>query len=654
MPEERVQWGRQAEFILTLVGYAVGLGNVWRFPYLCYRNGGGAFLIPYVICLIFMGIPLFALEISFGQFVAKGPISCWDVNPLAKGVGFASLVVSCILMVYYSVIIAWALRFLIASLTSSLPWESCDSCDCLLYSVNQSEIEDYDNFLYNNSYGLNCTGVNLIAQEPVSPSEIFFNDKVLRVSKDITETGSVQWELLLCNMACFAIVFAVLYKGITSLGKVVYFTATFPYVLLTILLIRGSLLEGAGEGIKFYLTPRWERLGDAQVWSDAAVQIFFSLSCCSGGLIAMASYNNFRNNVIRDSLLVPIINCATSFYAGFVVFATLGYMAHVKQTSVDDVTTGGPGLAFVVYPEAIAQMPVSPLWAILFFVMLCILGFSSQFSTVETVITAFIDEYPHHLNSRRRVVIFRVAVCAVAFLLGLPMITQSGSYLLDLVDGALLGFPMLTVGLLELLVICILYGYNNFAEDIRCMVGRTPFLYFRVCWQVVSPVLLVAVIIFKAFQFEPHPVDWANLLYWLIAIFPISCIPAWIIYSVCTKAEMTQPTEQWWARRRKGTVEKELSVKGSTENVEAGSDTIATSPTPGSSNGIVNEKDSLPRAYLPHREKTGDAKTRSGTENKNKVAPSSAEGSSNGIENPAFEKDPLPADIQKAEETTPM
>nr|KAG5713675.1 hypothetical protein BaRGS_024723 [Batillaria attramentaria] len=380
-------------------------------------------------------------------------------------------------MVYYSVVIAWALRFLIASLTDHLPWVDCESCDCLLYAQN-----------------------------------------------------------------------------------VVYFTAIFPYILLTILLIRGALLEGAIDGIRFYLTPRWDRLADAAVWSDAAVQIFFSLSACSGGLIAMASYNNFNNNVIRDSFLVPVINCLTSFYAGFVVFSTLGYMAHTKQTDIDSVTEGGPGLAFVVYPEAIAQMPVSPLWAILFFIMLCMLGFSSQFSTVETVITAVVDEIPHVLCTPKRLIIFRISVCLAAFLLGLPMVTQGGSYLLDLVDNALLGFPMLAVGLMELLVICIFYGYHNFARDIKCMVGREPFIYFRVCWTVISPVLLMVVIVFKAFQLEPHPVDWANLLYWLCALFPISLVPAWALYYICRRAKMTQPTAAWKERRQAGNKKKTADV----------------------------------------------------------------------------------------------
>ncbi|XP_070184414.1 sodium- and chloride-dependent glycine transporter 1-like, partial [Littorina saxatilis] len=594
--EERAQWGRQAEFILTLVGYAVGLGNVWRFPYLCYKSGGGAFLIPYVICLVFLGIPIFALEVSLGQFGGQGPITVWNINPAAKGVGMTAIALSSMVLIYYNVVIAWALRFFIASLTDHLPWEDCGSCQCLLYTqpyldtndpleiearnlstvdANNQTIPFIDDLLVNNSYGLNCSMNESLANvaKSRSPSEVFFWDTILNVTPSIEETGEVQWQLLLCNLAAFAIVFLVLLKGIQSLGKVVYFTAIFPYILLTILLVRGCTLEGAGEGVRYYLSPDWERLSDATVWSDAAVQIFFSLSACMGGLIAMSSYNNFNNNVIRDAFVVPIINCATSFFSGFVVFSTLGHMAHTKQTSVDNVTAQGPGLVFVVYPEALSQMPVSPLWAILFFFMVCILGFSTQFSASETVMTSILDQFPHTFNTGPRRTLMRASVCLLGFLLGIPMVTGSGNYLLSMVDEAVLGYPVLTVGLMECLVVVIIYGFKNFSDDIKTMVGYSPPLYFKLCWTVITPVLLVGVIVFKGYQEEGREVPWVNLMYWLIVIFPISIMPGWWFYYVCTQSKLTAYTPAWRARRETGTkgnlgngdIELEVSV-GNNDN----------------------------------------------------------------------------------------
>ncbi|CAG5119645.1 unnamed protein product [Candidula unifasciata] len=547
--EVRGQWGRQLEFVLTMIGYAVGLGNVWRFPYLCFKNGGGAFLIPYVLSLALLGIPLFALECAFGQYGGKGPLSIWSINPAFKGLGISMVVASGIIFIYYDIIIAWGLRFLVASFTSHLPWIDCKDCSCLLYGFRNLSQGEVDFMRTNNSLGVECPDLQL--NETKSPSELYFFKEILRDSGTIEEIGNVQWELLVANLVSFIIVFLVLLKGIETLGKVVYFTAIFPYVLLTILLVRCALLDGAYDGVLFYLTPQWDRLTDATVWSDAAVQIFFSLSACMGGLIAMSSYNTFNNNIIRDAFTVPIINCLTSFYAGFVVFSTLGSMAKTKGVDIAVVTQGGPGLAFVVYPEAIASMPVSTLWAILFFFMLCILGFSTQFSAAETLMTSIIDEFPHFFRQRKRQVLFRISVCLLGFILGIPMVTQGGSHLLDLVDEAVLGFPLLFIGLFEYVVVIYIYGYSRFAADVKAMVGFSPFIYFKATWVVIAPVLLLAVIVFKAYQMEDFSAGWVGLLYYLIVIFALMWIPLCFFHYTCKNGtwELMQAKEEWVNRR---------------------------------------------------------------------------------------------------------
>ena len=137
-----------------------------------------------------------------------------------------------------------------------------------------------------------------------------------------------------------------LFKTMTSFKvtlnfQVVYFTAIFPYIMLTVLFIRGVTLPGASIGIEYYLKPDFERLLDPHVWSDAATQIFYSLSACTGGLIAMASYNKFSNNCFRDSVIVCLINCGTSVFAGLVIFSVLGFMASEKGVDVRHVADGG-------------------------------------------------------------------------------------------------------------------------------------------------------------------------------------------------------------------------------------------------------------------------------------------------------------------------
>lgn len=564
MPEEakRAGWSNQIEFILTLIGYAVGLGNVWRFPYLAYKNGGGAFLIPYFVSLALIGIPLFFLELSFGQFASLGPIKIWIINPAFKGLGFAMTIISALIALYYNVVIAWCLYYLFASMTSYLPWQDCDNewntCKCSDANMNFSSPDPWK------EKRPDC----LVKLEDIkngsksTPSSEYFTRKVLGVTDSWTEPGGIKWDVTLCNLLAWIIVFLVLSKGIKSLGKVVYFTAIFPYILLTVLLVRGLTLEGAHEGVMYYLTPNWERLTQASVWSDAAVQIFYSLSACSGGLIAMASYNKFNNNVLRDSLFVPLINCLTSFYAGFVIFSVLGFMANYKHDTMDNVAQGGPGLTFIVYPEALAQMPVAPLWAILFFFMMATLGFSSQFSITETVITGVMDEFPNFFSGRMKRILFRAGICGTAFILGLPMTCRGGEYTLNLMDTFVGGFPLLFVGLFEIISIIYVYGFFRFKRDIEMMLGSSLitkifFLYFGATWLLISPLALLAVIIFKAIQTKPatdgsyvYP-EAGQALGWLMVLAPLIWIPVVFFFEAFRNGlgrllkKINSPEEKW-------------------------------------------------------------------------------------------------------------
>ncbi|XP_061184918.1 sodium- and chloride-dependent glycine transporter 1-like [Saccostrea echinata] len=559
---KRAAWSNQIEFVLTLIGYAVGLGNVWRFPYLAYKNGGGAFLIPYFVSLVLIGIPLFFLELSFGQFASLGPIRIWVVNPAFKGLGFAMTIISALIALYYNVVIAWCLYYLFASMTSYLPWQDCENewntCKCIDKTRNFSSPDPW------NGKRPECLSQlpDIVNATKRTPSDEYFTQKVLGITDSWTDPGGVKWDVTLCNLLAWLIVFLVLSKGIKSLGKVVYFTAIFPYILLTVLLVRGLTLSGSHEGVMYYLTPDWNKLLQASVWSDAAVQIFYSLSACSGGLIAMASYNKFNNNVLRDSLVVPFINCLTSFYAGFVIFSVLGFMADYKGVTMDNVVKGGPGLTFVVYPEALAQMQVAPLWAILFFFMMATLGFSSQFSITETVITGIVDEFPHFFTNKKRLILFRAGICGTAFLLGLPMTCRGGEYTLNLMDTFVGGFPLLFVGLFEIIAIIYIYGFFRFKRDIEMMLGSNIvinifFGYFATMWLLISPLALLAVIIFKAVQTKPatdgsyvYP-DFGQALGWLMVLAPLIWIPVIFFFEAFRNGlgrllvKITSPEKNW-------------------------------------------------------------------------------------------------------------
>ncbi|KAG7196775.1 hypothetical protein KM043_013113 [Ampulex compressa] len=199
---------------------------------------------------------------------------------------------------------------------------------------------------------MNLTMENITAAIRKPPAEEYFTNHVLGMSSGIEDTGSIRPLMAVSLFLAWIIVFLCLSKGVQSSGKVVYFTALFPYVVLIALFVRGILLPGADEGILFYLTPDWQRLMSAKVWGDAAVQIFFALSPAWGGLITLSSYNKFNNNCYKDSLIVAVSNIGTSFFAGLVIFSVIGFLAHVLEEPVASVVDQGAGLAFIVYPEA--------------------------------------------------------------------------------------------------------------------------------------------------------------------------------------------------------------------------------------------------------------------------------------------------------------
>ncbi|XP_037045046.1 sodium-dependent dopamine transporter isoform X1 [Bradysia coprophila] len=518
--EQRETWSGKVDFLLSVIGFAVDLANVWRFPYLCYKNGGGAFLIPYCIMLVVGGIPLFYMELALGQHNRKGAITCWGrLVPLFKGIGYAVVLIAFYVDFFYNVIIAWCLRFFFASFTNDLPWTSCgnywNTLDCKPFEFA----------------GPNITRSNeTVSIKYASAASEYFYRYILELneSEGIHDLGSIKWDLALCLLAVYLICYFSLWKGISTSGKVVWFTALFPYAVLLILLIRGITLPGSAEGIKYYLQPNFDAIYKAEVWVDAATQVFFSLGPGFGVLLAYASYNKYHNNVYKDAILTSFINSATSFSAGFVIFAILGYMAHSSGQNINEVATEGPGLVFIVYPAAIATMPYSTFWALIFFMMLLTLGLDSSFGGSEAIITALSDEFPKIGRNRE---VFVAGLFSLYFVVGLASCTQGGFYYFQLLDRYAAGYSILIAVFFEAIAVSWIYGTNRFCEDIRDMIGFTPGIYWRVCWKFVAPIFLLFIIIYGLITSEPLSYEsyvyptWANALGWCIAGSSMIMIP---------------------------------------------------------------------------------------------------------------------------------
>ncbi|EPY89921.1 Sodium-dependent dopamine transporter-like protein [Camelus ferus] len=359
----------------------------------------------------------------------------------------------------------------------------------------------------------------------------------LHESHGIDDLGPPRWQLASCLVLVIVLLYFSLWKGVKTSGKVVWITATMPYVVLFALLLRGITLPGAMDGIRAYLSVDFHRLCEASVWIDAAIQICFSLGVGLGVLIAFSSYNKFTNNCYRDAVITTSVNSLTSFSSGFVVFSFLGYMAQKHSVPIGDVAKDGPGLIFIIYPEALATLPLSSVWAVVFFIMLLTLGIDSAMGGMESVITGLIDEF--QLLHRHRE-LFTLFVVLATFLLSLFCVTNGGIYVFTLLDHFAAGTSILFGVLVEVIGVAWFYGVWQFGEDIRQMTGQRPSLYWRLCWKFISPCFLLFVVVVSIATYRPPHYgayvfpEWANVLGWAIAASSMCMVPVYAAYKLCS------------------------------------------------------------------------------------------------------------------------
>ncbi|XP_015839016.1 sodium- and chloride-dependent GABA transporter ine isoform X2 [Tribolium castaneum] len=520
----RQTWSNKLQFVLACVGYSVGLGSVWRFPYLCYKSGGGVFLIPYAIIMIVCGVPMLYMELSVGQYTGRGPIGALGhLCPLLKGTGLGSVVISFLMSTYYSVIIAYGIYYFFTSFKAKQPWEDCshrwNTDECWVPGKSSPSIAK--------------------PNDSQTPAEQFYDKKVLQIGDGIEDFDSLRWELVACLLCAWVMVYFAIWKSIKSSAKVRYFTATLPFLLIIVFLAKSLTLEGADKGMRYFFKPKFQLLLDAKVWVNAAAQTFNSMGIAFGSMISFASYSKYNNNILHDTLAVSFVNAITSLLVGIFAFATIGNIASEQGTSIEAVIDDGPGLIFVVYPQAMAKMPAAQLWAVLFFFMLICLALNSQFAIVEVVVTSIQDGFPawikKHLMCHEVLVLI---ICVVSLICGLPNVTQGGIYFFQLIDHYAASISIMYLAFFEVIAIAWFYGVTRLSKNVKTMTGRQPSLYFKFCWLIATPLMIFSVWVFCMIDYESptynngeyHYPIWAIVIGWIISALSILCIPIYMVY----------------------------------------------------------------------------------------------------------------------------
>ncbi len=440
MKQQQEQWGSRVGFILAAVGSAIGLGNIWRFPYMAFDNGGGAFLIPYFVALLTAGIPIIIMEFSLGhKMKGGGPLTFAKLNRKFEWIGWWQGLISFVIAVYYVAVIGWAINYILFSFT--LAWSG----------------------------------------EPVA----FFTGQFLAMSDGPFHLGGIRWPILAAVVFSWLVSFVALYAGVKEgIERANKVFMPLLIVLLLVILVRGVTLPGAADGLELLFKPDFSQILNVSVWVVAYGQIFFTLSIAFAIMITYSSYLPEDSDIVNNGFMTALLNSGFSILAGIAIFSILGYMMHVQGGELPE-NLSGVFLAFATIPAAINQLPtMSVLVGVLFFLALTFAGMSSFISINEVVVRSFVDK----LDAPRKKVVVWYTV--IAGLVSLIFTTGAGLYILDIVDYFINNFGVAVAGLVEVIVV----GYLFRLSDLRDHANATSDFKIGRWWdlmiKVVTPVIL--------------------------------------------------------------------------------------------------------------------------------------------------------------------
>lgn len=487
-------------FILAAVGSAVGLGNIWRFPYVAYENGGGAFIIPYLVALLTAGIPFLLFDYAIGhRYRGSAPLSFRRMRRPAEAMGWWQVGICTIIAVYYAVIIAWSLSYMV-------------------FSVDQSWGDDPASFLMVDYLQVADPGLGLHFLP----------------------------EIIVPLVGVWAAVLVIMVAGVQKgIGATSVFFIPLLVGAFLILVVRSLFLPGAMDGLNALFSPDWAALADSAVWAAAFGQIFFSLSIGFGIMITYSSYVGRRTDMTGSGLVVGMANSSFELLAGIGVFAALGFMAQANGVGVDGVVDEGIGLAFVAFPTIISEAPGGAIIGVLFFGSLVIAGMTSLVSVIEVVISAVRDKFALSRVSASLAVGVPAALMSI-----LAFATTTGVPILDTVDHFINRFGILLAAVVSMVVVTWLV---RDLPGLRQHMNRTGSIQLGRWWvvlvAVVTPAALTFVLIREFLDtlgspYGDYPTWLINTFGWgaAISVLLLALVATWVPWNRSVSLE--EPGEE--------------------------------------------------------------------------------------------------------------
>ncbi|KAG8200229.1 hypothetical protein JTE90_025007 [Oedothorax gibbosus] len=540
-------WHRKLDFLWCSACQALGLANTWRFPYYCYSNGGGSFVLPYLVFLFVCGMPFLCMELAVGQATQSGPISAFgQLCPLMKGIGVASMMVSFWLTAYYSVLTAWTMFYVFNSFYSPPRWTRCTNTwntkGCIDYSLS-----DPQESLQNNT-SENATATNEVFNIS-HPAEEFFQLKLLDKSDGIAETGELRFELLASVLFVWILTYFALRKTEIFRGRAVHLVTVLSHLLLLSVFLRTVGLPGAKTGLAMLFRPEWDSMFSPRVLLCALAQALHSLGVILGPSILMGSCHKQHNNLLRDTVVVTCVTLLTVLMVGCVTFSTIGHLAIKANKPFWKVLSDDPGNVYVIYSVVIGSMPLPSCWGVLFFLMILFFGLDSEIKLMATVISALKEAYTYYIKQRfQGHSMFLAVICGFCFVASVPYLTQAGIFFFQLTDYYIAVIATIIVALFEICTLSWIYGARNLSACIQQMTGKTTPYFYQFSWIILTPVTILATLIYSATKISgtfikkgySYP-QWAHALGWVLFALTLCWIPILAIaaYRKAPKSRLT-------------------------------------------------------------------------------------------------------------------